>query len=182
MEGILAGGEVDVFNGVLQGAQGVFFKDIFRQGLFYLLQAQTDGSALQFAHQLAGDAAVLGFSVLGCSVKPLLSRAPPAEGIHASGCTILSFPLNIAGLPENKHRARRQLLPIPSYPLEKYHLHLTGIILYNYTHPFDGTPLRFGGIYIIMLLFAPKRVRLTTRAFTCTNTESPAISAMRRIH
>ncbi len=150
LEGILAGGEVDVFNGVLQGAQGVFFKDIFRQGLFYLLQAQTDGSALQFAHQLAGDAAVLQFfrTRIYSGEAAAEQGSLRQRGIHF-GMHHIKFSVEYRRLAEeNKHRAGRQLLPIPSYPLEKYHLHLTGIILYNYTHPFDGTPLRFGGIYI----------------------------------
>ena len=156
LQGILVGREVDVANGVLQAAEGVFGEHIFRQRFADFGKAQGQGGALQFAHHFAGDAAVYQF--FGAGIYP--REAALQVGSFRQGSVHLRVhhvELSVEKrwlAEEHEHAFRNELRPVPFDAFEEHHFHLAAAVLH-----YDAEAL-----YGVLELFVPGRNHATARA------------------
>ena len=140
LQGVLVGREMDVADGVLKAAEGVFGEYVFRQGFADFRQAQGQGGALKLAHHLAGDSAVYQFFGAGIYAREaaLQVGALGLGNVHF-GMHHIEFAVEQRGLAEeHEHAFGNEARPVPFDAFEEHHFHLAGAVLHNDAEALNG--------------------------------------------
>ena len=140
LEGVLVGREMDVPDGVLQAAEGVFGEDVFGKGFSDFRKTQGQGGALKLAHHLAGDASVDEFFGTGIDA----GEAALKVGAFGQGSVHLrvhhvEFSVEERWLAEeDENGVRHQLGVVPLDALEEHHFHLACGVFHDDAEALNG--------------------------------------------
>ena len=140
LQRILVGREVDVANGVLQPAEGVFAEYIIRQGFADFGQTKGQGGALEFAHHFAGDASVDEFFGAGIDAgETALKVGAFGQGSVHLRVHHVEFSVEERGFSEeDENGVRHKAGVVPFDAFEEYHLHLAGIVFHDDAEALHG--------------------------------------------
>lgn len=140
LQSVLVGREMDVAEGVLKAAEGVFGEYVFRQRFADFRQAEGQCGALKLAHHLAGDTAVYEFFGAGIHSREAALQVG-AFRLGKVHLRVHHVELSIEErwlAEENEHALRNEPRPVPFDAFEEHHFHLAGAVLHNDAEALNG--------------------------------------------